>query len=546
MRKKTLRIAGIVAALSGTAFALGIPADIPFVTVDPRVDGADSFPGEWTDALITSDGFVDPTTGITPGGRFYWENKTDWMATSSAGNTALYPGPTLFIAHDIFGAATGLFASFRTNDPGDWNYVKIVTSAATTVECWNFGGFSNPTTPPHVPPSDLDAPDDGVWLPDAAGLGSSSLIPEGAGPNLIVDVGFIVRLNEDPSTDRHWMPGFPEPGDPGWDWADYYGCFARAGFNKTFQTNGTDTVAAHDFEHEVYEWCFHEALPVMPPPLQCLEWRAELIDPPKRWVIFVAPDWFIHFGPPPVPAIPWAGLVALAALLAGGGAWAFGRRRPPRALPVVLVAGLGLALAGCGGGGGGGEQKFPPPFLVPVPVINEGWIGQPYSCALPVQGATPPLVFALTAGALPPGLTLDPPTGLISGTPTTEGRYPFEFSVTDSLVRRVDSGSSIHVGDPGNVPIEIVSLSLVSVQPILVFHSGQEGIGSIRTRGGDYFSPIQFQLNDPAPPGFQLSPGGVIRWTPDPSFPFGPFTMQVQIANGLNNVILPLQFDVQP
>ena len=36
------------------------------------------------------------------------------------------------------------------------------------------------------------------------------------------------------------------------------------------------------------------------------------------------------------------------------------------------------------------------------------------------------------AGALPPGLTLNASTGLLSGTPTTAGTYSFTVKVTDS------------------------------------------------------------------------------------------------------------------
>jgi large repetitive protein len=64
--------------------------------------------------------------------------------------------------------------------------------------------------------------------------------------------------------------------------------------------------------------------------------------------------------------------------------------------------------------------------------------------ALPVRGAAfsgrivptggePPYTYALTAGALPPGLTLDTSTGALPGTPTTQGWYEFEVEVTDML-----------------------------------------------------------------------------------------------------------------
>lgn len=58
-------------------------------------------------------------------------------------------------------------------------------------------------------------------------------------------------------------------------------------------------------------------------------------------------------------------------------------------------------------------------------------IGQAYSATVAATG-TGPILFALESGTLPPGLTLDPETGIISGTPTTVGSYTFEISATNA------------------------------------------------------------------------------------------------------------------
>lgn len=51
---------------------------------------------------------------------------------------------------------------------------------------------------------------------------------------------------------------------------------------------------------------------------------------------------------------------------------------------------------------------------------------------LGVTGGTSPYVWSLSAGALPPGLTLNTGTGDISGTPTTAGTYNYTVRVTDA------------------------------------------------------------------------------------------------------------------
>ena len=61
-----------------------------------------------------------------------------------------------------------------------------------------------------------------------------------------------------------------------------------------------------------------------------------------------------------------------------------------------------------------------------------GQVGVPYTSALVASGGTPPYTFAITAGSLPPGLTLNPATGAITGTPTTAGVYPFTAEAVDS------------------------------------------------------------------------------------------------------------------
>lgn len=59
-------------------------------------------------------------------------------------------------------------------------------------------------------------------------------------------------------------------------------------------------------------------------------------------------------------------------------------------------------------------------------------VGASYSYTITAAGAQGTVSFAVTSGTLPPGLTLNATTGVISGTPTTSGTYTFEVNAYDN------------------------------------------------------------------------------------------------------------------
>jgi hypothetical protein len=61
-----------------------------------------------------------------------------------------------------------------------------------------------------------------------------------------------------------------------------------------------------------------------------------------------------------------------------------------------------------------------------------GSFGASYLTVLTASGGTPPYAYAIVAGSLPPGVTLNPTTGVISGNPSGAGIFTFTAQVTDS------------------------------------------------------------------------------------------------------------------
>jgi len=66
------------------------------------------------------------------------------------------------------------------------------------------------------------------------------------------------------------------------------------------------------------------------------------------------------------------------------------------------------------------------------PAPPSGEVGVAYSNQLTVTGGTSPFTWSVSAGTLPPGLTLNASTGLLSGTPTAAGSSTFTVRVVDA------------------------------------------------------------------------------------------------------------------
>jgi len=73
-----------------------------------------------------------------------------------------------------------------------------------------------------------------------------------------------------------------------------------------------------------------------------------------------------------------------------------------------------------------------PTIVVAPATLSAGDIGAAYSQTIKALGGTPSYAYAVTAGALPGGLSLDETSGLLSGTPTTVGTFNFTITATDS------------------------------------------------------------------------------------------------------------------
>ena len=101
--------------------------------------------------------------------------------------------------------------------------------------------------------------------------------------------------------------------------------------------------------------------------------------------------------------------------------------------------------------------------------LAAGQVGVAYSKIAQATDGTTPYNWSISAGALPPGLTLNATTGTISGTPTTGGSYSFTIKVTDSTTPTAHTATK--------------SLT-IAVEPAAVYH---DEFASSRASGRSVF-----------------------------------------------------------
>jgi tripartite motif-containing protein 71 len=82
------------------------------------------------------------------------------------------------------------------------------------------------------------------------------------------------------------------------------------------------------------------------------------------------------------------------------------------------------------------------PLTVVTVSLPSGEFGAAYSQTLEASGGSTPYTWSLTAGSLPEGLTLNPETGAISGTPSATGTSTFTVKVTDSSTPTAETATA--------------------------------------------------------------------------------------------------------
>jgi hypothetical protein len=194
------------------------------------------------------------------------------------------------------------------------------------------------------------------------------------------------------------------------------------------------------------------------------------------------------------------------------------------------------------------------PLTITSAALPSGVTGSPYSQTLTAAGGAPPYSWSVVSGSLPPGLTLEIPTGVLAGTPTATGDFTFTVRATDSNSVTAQMQLAVSIG---------AGLTLTTAASLPSGTAGAAYTAQLKVTGGQ--PPYTWSLaQGNLPAGLSLNGAtGVISGVPTASGTYnftigvsdsarlsttGAYTIQVGLPNapalsigGLPGTLQPLQ-----
>ncbi|MGX9786958.1 putative Ig domain-containing protein [Janthinobacterium lividum] len=155
-----------------------------------------------------------------------------------------------------------------------------------------------------------------------------------------------------------------------------------------------------------------------------------------------------------------------------------------------------------------------PTITIAPSTVPAASVGAAYSQNVTAANGFAPYGYAISAGALPAGLTLNSSTGVLSGTPTAGGSFNFTVRATDS-----STGSGPYSG--ARAYSMTVAAPTISITPTVMpaMTAGVAYSQSISAAGGT--ATYSYAITGGSlPTGLSLAPDGTLSGTPTAAGPF--------------------------
>jgi len=158
------------------------------------------------------------------------------------------------------------------------------------------------------------------------------------------------------------------------------------------------------------------------------------------------------------------------------------------------------------------------PIDITPATLPDGIVGLSYSQTLKAGGCSGPCMWS-ASGTVPPGLSLDPASGVISGTPSTAGSFQFTATATDSKLQTGSQTYTVRINS---------ALTITTSSPLPDGKLGSSYSQTLAASGGT--SPYQWSVSPGTlPPGLSLnSTNGTISGTPTSA---KTFTFTIKVAD---------------
>ncbi|MDI3297628.1 MAG: putative Ig domain-containing protein [Bacillota bacterium] len=158
--------------------------------------------------------------------------------------------------------------------------------------------------------------------------------------------------------------------------------------------------------------------------------------------------------------------------------------------------------------------------------LPAGEVGQPYSAQLEATGGQPPYTWSATS--LPDGLSVDPSSGLITGTPAAAGIYQVQAAVSDTAGQQAEAAFTLVVSQTTSTnPVQQPTSLTITTTALQDATVGEPYSAQLQAAGGT--PPYTWTAPYGLPFAWmQLDASGSISGTPDVA---GSGTVTVQVTD---------------